>query len=107
LNPGLITTLPVAVPTHHSLKDLDLFAVLALDHVADEYPAVDTGVGALVLAVVILGRWVRVGCARLIHVNLLSRLAGSRGAPTPAGPFLWALPFTPRIIPSTIPSVED
>ena len=46
--------------------------------------------------VVILGRWVRVGCARLIHVNLLSRLAGSRGVAAPAGPFLCVWPFYQR-----------
>ena len=37
------------------------------------------------------GRWVRVGCARLIHVNSSDLLAGSRGAPTPAGPFMLCL----------------
>lgn len=37
--------------------------------------------------ILVLGRWVRWVRGRLIHVNLLSRLAGSRGAATPAGPF--------------------
>ena len=58
----------------------------------------------VVVVILILSGWVR-GCARLIHVNLLVRLAGSRGVASPAGPFLWALPFTPGIIPSTIPNV--
>src|SRR5215210_2696512 len=62
-----------------------LLAVLV--HVADEYPAVYAGVGALVL-VVILGRWVR-GCARLCGVHRVHSLwSGSREAATSSGPSL-------------------
>jgi hypothetical protein len=68
------------------LDDLAIKVVLGLDNVAKEHPAVHAGVVRLYGVVVILG-WVRGMCARLMHVNLLSRLAGSRGAPTPAGPF--------------------
>jgi hypothetical protein len=62
-----------------------LFAVLV--HVTDEHPAIYAGVGALVLvvAVVILGGWVRRARGRLTHVNLLSRLAGSRGVGSTCG----------------------
>jgi hypothetical protein len=35
--------------------------------------------------VVILGGWVRRMCARLIHVNLLVRLAGLRGVTSTCG----------------------
>jgi hypothetical protein len=56
-------------------------------NLAYRYPAIVAGTGALVLMVTFLARWVRVGCARLIHVNLLVRLAGSRGVASPAGPF--------------------
>jgi hypothetical protein len=68
------------------LDNLAIKVVLGLDNAAKEHPAVNAGVGALEAGVmrlygvvVILGgrvRWVR---GRLIHVNLLARLAGSRG----------------------------
>jgi hypothetical protein len=63
-----------------------------LVYVADEYPAAYTGVGALEAGVmrlygvvVILRRWGRGMCAKLIHVNLLSRLAGSRAGASRCG----------------------
>jgi hypothetical protein len=67
--------------------------------VADVNPAVYAGVGAfeagvvrLYDVVVILGRWLRVGCARLIHGGLLSRLSGLRGSfDFPAGAFLYVI----------------
>ena len=46
---------------------LYLFACLRIDQdLSKRYPAVVAGVGVLVLVVVILGGWVRVGCARLL-----------------------------------------
>jgi hypothetical protein len=80
------------------LDDLAIKVVLRLDNAAKEHPAVHAGVGALeagvvslYAVVVILGRWVRVGCARLsdVHSSVPTFLwAGLRGALTPAGPFL-------------------
>jgi len=68
------------------LDDLAIKVVLGLDNAAKEHPAVHAGVGALQAGVmrlygvvVNLGGWGRGMCARLIHVNLLVRLAGSRG----------------------------
>jgi len=62
----------------------------------DVHDAISAGVGALEAGVmrlygvvVILGGWVRWVRGRLIHVNLLDRLAGLRGVATPAGPFLY------------------
>src|SRR5215218_4456659 len=62
-------------------------------YVADEYPAIYAGAGTLKAGVVclygvvlILGGWVRVGCARLCGVHRGSSLwAGSRGVSAPAG----------------------
>jgi hypothetical protein len=78
------------------------FSLLAvLVYVADEDPAFEASVGAQALqasvvrlygVVVIVIRWVRVGCARLfgVHSSVPTFLwAGLRGAPTPAGPFLF------------------
>jgi hypothetical protein len=67
--------------------------------VAYRYPAIVAGVGALVLVVVILilSGWVRWVRGRLIHVNLLVRLAGSGlllGGHS-AGPFLCPRPMLP------------
>jgi len=66
---------------------LDLFAVVVDDELGDRYPSRVAGVGALVVVVVILilSGWVRGTCAKLIHVNLLRRLAGLRGVPTTCG----------------------
>src|SRR5918995_365295 len=84
-----------ASPTRNGLEDLYLFAGTGfLDKATDVDDALVAGVGAFKtsvmrfygVVVVILGGWVRV--VRYSHgVNLLVRLAGSRGAPTPAGPF--------------------
>ena len=74
------------------------FSLLAvLVYVADEHPAIYAGAGArqasvvrLYGVVVILSRWVRVGCARLsrVHSSVPSFLwTGLRGASPPAGPF--------------------
>jgi hypothetical protein len=67
-----------------AVGDFPLLAILV--YVADEYPAAYTCVGAfqagvmrLYGVVVILGGWMRWVRGRLIHVNLLYRLAGSRG----------------------------
>jgi hypothetical protein len=55
------------------------FAGLRIDHdLPERHPAVVAGVGALVLVVVILGGWLRVRCARLIHVNTSVVLAVPR-----------------------------
>ena len=75
-----------ASPTRNGLYDLDLFAGTGvLDKATDVDDAVYTGVGALEAGVMrlygvvmILGRWVRVGCARLSSVH--------SSVPT----FLWA-----------------
>jgi len=49
---------------------LRLLARLRVDHdLSKRYPAIVAGVGALVLVVVVLARWVRVGCARLSGVH--------------------------------------
>jgi hypothetical protein len=82
-----------AAAAWEGLEDLDLFAATgALDNMPDVDDALVAGVGAfktgvmrLYGVVVLLGRWVRVGCARLIHVNLLSRLAGLRGVTSTCG----------------------
>ena len=73
------------------------FPLLAkLVYVADEHPAAYAGTGTLQASVVrlysvvvIVGGWVHVGCARLCGVHSVPPFlwAGSRGAPTPAGPF--------------------
>jgi hypothetical protein len=72
-----------------------LLAVLV--YVADEYPTFDAGVGAQALktgvvrlysVVVLLGRWVRLGCARLcgVHSSVPTFLwAGLRGVPSTCG----------------------
>src|SRR5215212_2507550 len=72
---------------------LRLLARLGVEgDLAYRYPAVVAGVGALEAGVmrlygvvVILRRWVRGMCAKLIHVNLLSRLAGSRAGASRCG----------------------
>src|ERR671913_230035 len=66
---------------------LGLLARIRVDHkLAYGYPAVVAGVGSLVLAVVLLGGWVRVGCARLCGVHRGSSLwAGLRGVASTAG----------------------
>src|SRR5215207_2122770 len=74
------------------------FSLLAiLIYVADEHPAAIAGAQTLQASVVscygvvlLLGGWVRVGCARLLygHEDAPS-WSGLRGAATPAGPFLY------------------
>src|SRR5215211_7435722 len=75
-----------------------LLAVLV--YVADEHPAIYARAGTQplearvvrlygVVVVVILGGWARTRCARLFGVHKTSLWAGLRGAPTPAGPFLY------------------
>ena len=72
------------------------FPLLAiLVYVADEHPAFKAGAGTLQAGVVslysvvlLLGRWVRVGYARLCGVHRAPSLwAGLRGVTAPAGPF--------------------
>jgi hypothetical protein len=79
-----------------AVRDFSLLAVLVC--VADEHPAAYAGaqplqasVVRLYSVVVIVGRWVRVGCARLSRVHSYSSFlwAGSRGVAAPAGPFLY------------------
>ena len=67
------------------LDPLDLFARLLVE---DGVAEVDVPVQArvrVVLVVVLLGGRVRGMCARLIHVNLLVRLAGLRGVTSTCG----------------------
>src|SRR5215218_4465444 len=74
-----------AAAARSGIDDLDLFPVFADNEMTDEDSAIVAGVGALQAGVVhlygvvvILGAWVRV--VRYSHgVNLLGRLAGSRG----------------------------
>jgi hypothetical protein len=63
-----------------------------LVYVPDEHPAAKAGAGTLEAGivslygvVVILGRWVRVGCARLFGVHKSSLWAGLRGVGSTAG----------------------
>ena len=65
-----------AALTRNGFEDLGLFAVLADDEMADVDGAVHAGTGALQASVVglnsvvvIVGGWVRVGCARLSGVH--------------------------------------
>src|SRR5918994_115870 len=76
--PARLPTLRVATTTRHAnvLDDLAIKVVLGLDNAAKEHPAVYAGVGALEAGVVslygvvlLLGGWVRVGCARLCGVH--------------------------------------
>jgi DNA-binding Xre family transcriptional regulator len=62
-----------AARARHGVYDLDLFAVDAYDPMADVDEALYAGAGTLEAGVVrlygvvvLLGRWVRVGCARLL-----------------------------------------
>jgi hypothetical protein len=78
------------------LDDLAIKVVLGLDNAAKEHPAIHAGVGALEAGVVslysvvvLLGRWVRVGCARLCGVHKSSLWAGLRGVAAPAEPLLY------------------
>jgi hypothetical protein len=82
----------------NGLEYLYLFAV-PFDQMADVDDAIGAGVGALEAGVmrlysvvVILSRWVRVGCARLcgVHSCVPTFLwAGLRGVAALAGPFLY------------------
>jgi hypothetical protein len=74
-----------AAGARQGLYDLDLFAVL-FDQVAYVDGALEAGVRALLL----FGRWVRLGCGRVIHVNSSILLAGLREilGGLSAGPFL-------------------
>jgi hypothetical protein len=65
---------------------LRLLACLGIDdHLAYRHPTVVTDVRPLVLVVAgrFFGGWVRVGCARLIHVNTSSVLAAPPGSLDP------------------------
>jgi hypothetical protein len=64
------------------LDPLDLFARLLID---SGVAKVDVPVEARVRVVLVFSGWVCGTCARLIHVNLLVRLAGSRGVPSTCG----------------------
>jgi len=76
-----------AAAARHGLYDLDLFTGTGvLDNMADIDDALYAGVRDDVA--VLLGGWVRVGCARLIHVNLLVRLAAPPGDSALRGGFL-------------------
>jgi hypothetical protein len=65
-----------AAAARDGVDDLDLFSVFAENQAADVDDAISTGVRALQASVVrlygivvILGGWVRVGCARLSSVH--------------------------------------
>src|SRR5688500_9091532 len=94
---GLSAIRAAAAGHANVLDDLAIKVVPGLDNAAKEHPAVHAGVGAQAVetgvvclygVVVILSRWVDVGCARLssVHSFSSSLWAGSRGALTPAGP---------------------
>jgi hypothetical protein len=77
--------------------DLTIKVVLRLDNTTKENPPVHAGVGALGLVVGImnLSGWVRVGCARLCGGHeAIPSWSGLRGALTPAGPFPLSEPIT-------------
>src|SRR5215208_4444710 len=82
----------------NGLEYLDLFAATGvLDKVPDKYEPLFAGAGTLQASVVrlygvvvILGRWVRVGCARLRGVHEAPpRGPGSGVLVAPPGPFLY------------------
>ena len=67
-----------AAAARHGVYDLDLFAVVAYDPMADVDDALQAGVGTLERGVVrlygvvvVLDRWVRVGYVRLCGVHSL------------------------------------
>ena len=84
----------ISLATTATVGGFSLLAVLV--YVADEYPTLQTRAGTLQASVVglygvvvILGRWVRMGCARLsrVHSSVPTFLwAGLRGVLPPAGP---------------------
>jgi hypothetical protein len=80
---GLSASFASAAAARHALvlDDLAIKVVLGLDNAAKKHPAVHAGVGVIL----ILSGWVRVGCARLIHVNSSDLLAGLRGVPSTCG----------------------
>ena len=97
----LLANRAAAAPNALVLHNLAIKVILRLDNAAEVNPAVYAGVGALKAGVVrlygvvvILGSWMRVGCARLFGVYSVFSLlwAGSRGAATPAGPLLYPTP---------------
>ncbi len=77
---GLSASFASAAAAGQRLDALDLFARLFIEGCVGE---VDVPVQARVR--VLLGGWVRRMCARLIHVNLLVRLAGLRGVTSTCG----------------------
>src|SRR5918993_1708761 len=91
---GLAAIRAAAARHANVLDDLAIKVVLGLNNAAKEHPAVYAGVRALEAGVVrlygvvvILGGWVRVGCARLCGVHRAPSLwAGLRGVLPPAGP---------------------
>jgi hypothetical protein len=89
--PARLPTLRVATTAEVKRVLLYLLARLRVGHdVAYRYPAIIADVGGLVRLILLLGRWVCVGCARLLygHEDAPS-WSGLRGAPTPPGPFLY------------------
>ena len=70
-----------AAPAGYRLDDLYLFALLGELEAANEDEPV-------VADEALFGGWVRVGCGRVLHGGLLSRLSGLRGSfYLPAGAF--------------------
>jgi hypothetical protein len=71
----------LAAPARVRGHDLYLFAFLGQFEASDKDEAA-------VADKALFGRWVRVGCGRVIHGGLLSRLSGLRGSfYLPAGAF--------------------
>ena len=89
---GLLAIRAAAARDALVLDDLAIKVVLRLDNAAKEHPAVYAGACPLeagvvsLYGVVILGGWVRVGCARLCGVHRAPSLwAGLRGVGSTAG----------------------
>jgi hypothetical protein len=80
IGPRLLGVRATAAKVQGELLRL-LARVVVNDRLAYRHPTVVAGVGAFVLVVMILGRWVRVGCARLSCVHWgpfpLGRVPGS------------------------------
>ena len=71
------------------------------DGVGEEHETVRAGVRVVLL----FGRWARWWCARLLHANLLSRLAGPRELVTPRGRFHYSYSMSPaRLLVKCFPS---
>src|SRR5215217_2182945 len=87
--PARLPTLRVATTAEVKRVLLYLLARLRVGHdIAYRYPAIVADVGGLVRLILLLDRWVRVGCARLssVHSSVPTFLwAGSRGVPSTCG----------------------